>query len=102
MSYARTPLAIRIWRFVDKTDGCWIWTGARNPQGYGQVRLDSQRKGPAHRAMYELLVGPIPEGLVIDHLCSNPPCVNPDHLEPVTQRVNLLAWFEAKDRSVDQ
>jgi hypothetical protein len=68
--------------------GCWVvdlWKGAR----YGRV-VYKGRKWLAHRAFYDLLVGPIPEGLTLDHLCRNTPCVNPEHLEPVTQRENNL------------
>lgn len=78
------------WR-VDKTDpnGCWLWTGSREPKGYGRFWLNGQQF-KAHRAAYELLVGPIPEGLVLDHLCRVRVCVNPAHLEPVTNRENIL------------
>lgn len=73
------------WSRVDVTTGCWLWAGGKNNKGYG-------RYGPAfaHRIAYELLVGPIPEGLELDHLCRTPLCVRPDHLEPVTHRENLL------------
>lgn len=72
-------------------DGCWLWTGAPDKDGYG--RYTRQRHRP-HRFAYELLVGPVPEGLVLDHVaawgCGNPACVNPLHLEPVTTRENIL------------
>lgn len=70
---------------------CWIYAGYKAPSGYGQVYIES-RKGPAmaHRLVYEALVGEIPEGLHLDHLCRNRACVNPDHLEPVTRKVNIL------------
>lgn len=74
----------RFWSMVNKTDTCWVWTGGLS-RGYGKFF----GKG-AHRYAYEALVGPIPEGLQLDHLCRNPPCVNPAHLEPVTPRVNTL------------
>lgn len=70
---------------------CWNWTGLIDARGYGQMRLrygDAARK--AHRLCYEQFVGPIPEGLQLDHLCRNRLCVNPDHLEPVTNRENTL------------
>lgn len=85
-----TPAHIRIWRFVDPiTDpnGCWLWTGAKT-KGYGTFRGGTTNV--AHRVMYGLLVGPVPDGLVLDHLCRNRSCVNPRHLEPVTDRANLL------------
>lgn len=76
---------------VDDTTGCWVWQLARNGAGggYGVMR-NGGRQQPAHRVYYERLVGPIPEGLVIDHLCRNHACVNPAHLEPVTPRINVL------------
>lgn len=67
---------------------CWEWTASRTPGGYGFVRI-ATRPHMAHRAAYEFLIGPIPEGLVIDHLCRNKGCVNPDRLEVVTQRENV-------------
>ncbi len=77
-------------RLLEKTlfgDGCWEWQGTDNRHGYGQLRLGS-RYPMAHRSMYELFRGPIPDGLVIDHLCRNTRCVRPSHLEPVTSAVN--------------
>jgi hypothetical protein len=67
---------------------CWEWQGGSTPQGYGRTKGDHGKLVPAHRYFYELHIGPIPEGLVIDHLCKNPPCVNPDHLETVTVTEN--------------
>lgn len=80
----------QFWKRVEKqADGCWRWTGARNPEGYGQIYLGQYRKQPAHRFAYEMLLGPIPEGLVLDHLCRYTSCVNPEHLEPVTMAENI-------------
>lgn len=80
--------------------GCWIWTGELNRNGYGRVwRLG--RRVMAHRAMYELLVGPIPEGLVLDHLCRVRCCVNPKHLEPVTVRENTIRGEAALFRRIE-
>lgn len=79
----------RFWAKVVPTGFCWEWTGGKNGQGYGSFSAH-RTTFRAHRMSYEALVGPIPEGLVIDHLCRNPSCVNPDHLEPVTVRVNTL------------
>jgi hypothetical protein len=82
------PADVRFWAKVDATGICWEWTACRDSKGYGRFR-DGTLVG-AHRWSWEHLVGPIPEGLVIDHLCRNPPCVNPDHLEPVTHRENVI------------
>lgn len=68
--------------------GCWEWKMARDPLGYGRVRV-AGRTMLAHRAVFEMLVGPVPSGRELDHLCRKPACVNPDHLEPVTHRENL-------------
>ena len=69
--------------------GCWIWIGAVNPFGYGWQQRGG-RKFMAHRVVYEALVGPIPHGMQLDHLCRVKCCVNPAHLEPVTGQVNTL------------
>ena len=76
----------RFWQKVDASGDCWIWMGSRGDHGYGTFNGASN----THRFAWELLVGPIPPGLHLDHLCRNPPCVNPDHLEPVTPRENHL------------
>jgi hypothetical protein len=69
--------------------GCWIWTAAKDPTGYGRIWHTGTMKY-AHRVAYELLVGPILPGLDLDHLCRVRACVNPLHLEPVTHRENLM------------
>lgn len=85
-----SPIEFRLCGKVDFTQGdCWVWAAGRNNYGYGVVD-DEGRKKVAHRLVFELLVGPIPHGLHLDHLCRNRGCVNPAHLEPVTQRTNLL------------
>lgn len=83
----------RFWAKVEKTEGCWIWQASTSGQGrYGYFYLSG--RGPtrvrvyAHRWAYESLVGPIPEGYEIDHLCRNRLCVNPAHLEPVDHATN--------------
>lgn len=84
--------ADRFWRDVDKSDGCWNWCGNKNQKGYGRFKIGAVRVS-AHRWSYEHLVGPIPEGLTIDHLCRNTSCVRPDHLEAVTNKVNSLRGY---------
>jgi hypothetical protein len=75
-------------RPVTEWDACWIWTNRLAGGGYGQFWVGN-KPDLAHRWSYEYFHAEIPDGLVLDHLCSTPPCVNPWHLEPVTQRVNL-------------
>src|ERR1035437_1194535 len=96
------PLAERFWEKVDRSagpDGCWLWLGCQK-RGYGVVWVDGGRRaGIAHRVAYELLVGPVPPGLVLDHYrlnegprqapCSTL-CVNPAHVEPCTSIENVL------------
>lgn len=76
---------------IDASGDCWQWTAGVSGGRYGSfLRPDLGGKAQkAHRVAWELLVGPIPDGLQIDHLCKNTLCVNPDHLEPVTARVNV-------------
>jgi len=84
--YADAPT--RFMAKVEKTDGCWLWTAHKNRQGYGAFD-----RVMAHRWSYNHFVGPIPEDLVLDHLCRNRACVNPDHLEAVPSPVNILRGF---------
>jgi hypothetical protein len=79
----------RFWDKVEKTDGCWIWVGSVQKSGQYAVYWHNGKLQYAHRVSYESLVGPIPDGLQIDHLCRVRFCVNPAHLEPVTQQVNM-------------
>jgi hypothetical protein len=74
---------------VDPKTGCWEWQRSKSEYGYGR-KPHRGRNVMAHRFFYELLVGPVPQGLELDHLCRNPACCNPRHLEPVTHRENIL------------
>jgi hypothetical protein len=79
-------------RFLPRVDqmgeGCWLWTGDLDGRGYGSF-FDGERTRKAYRWGYEFFMGPIPEGMELDHLCRVPACVNPDHLEPVTHAENM-------------
>ena len=93
----RPSLKERFWQGVDRRglDECWVWQRSTNPQGYGLIRVGERKKVGVHRLSYEIHVGPIPEGMVVDHLCRNRACVNPYHLEVVTNRVNVLRGLGA-------
>lgn len=77
------------WSKVEIGNGCWNWRGTRRSDGYGKIRINGNSLY-AHRLSYELLRGPIPKGLTIDHLCSNTSCVNPYHLEAISRGENTL------------
>ena len=93
-------------RFMKKVDvapgGCWLWNAATQPNGYGRYYSEGKVVF-AHRWSYEHFAGPIPDGLVIDHVCRVRRCVNPDHLEPVTNQVNVLrgeGWAPANKAKI--
>ena len=80
-------------KFLEDENGCWIWHGATNgPRGYGILRYGKRPgvKVYAHCFSYETFIGQVPDGKELDHICRQPRCVNPEHLEPVTHRVNCL------------
>lgn len=89
---SRWPDTTLLERFTDKYKvdeaGCWRWTGAISPQLYARLLVNG-RNTLAHRWAYEHFIGPIPDGLTLDHLCRVRDCVNPEHLEPVTLQVNI-------------
>ncbi len=101
MPWKATPLEDRLWARVDKNGPlrrpmktrCWQWTGATQ-RGYGSIHVGTSRKDKkmrqVHVVVWEILVGPIPAGLTLDHLCRNRACVRPSHLQPVTNKVNVL------------
>lgn len=80
---------IRFWAKVEKTDGCWLWHGKIESNGYGRFRAGGPQVS-VHRWSYEQVHGSIPEGLHLDHLCRVRNCVNPEHLEAVTCRENVM------------
>lgn len=82
---------------ADLVTDCVLWTGSTDAKGYGLTRVNS-KNWRAHRYVYTQLVGPIPDGLQLDHLCRVPCCVNPDHLEPVTNRENVIRGIQARPR----
>lgn len=90
--YPRSPAEERFWSKVDRSepDGCWLWLAHRSPGGYGRFAVTRTHRVQAHRFAYEQIVGPIPDGLTLDHLCRTRACVNPVHLEPVTNRENII------------
>lgn len=105
------PAHERFWAKVDKNGPlptidpelgpCWIWTGSTAlPGGYGAFMLGTGKPRRAHRVSYEWLVGPIPDGLHLDHLCVTTPCVNPAHLEPVTNAENVRREADRRRRAV--
>lgn len=90
------PVVERFTSLVDARPGvCWRWRGSIQANGYGRFRANGKTTY-AHRAAYALFVGPIPDGLGLDHLCRNRWCVNPEHLEPVTQRENIRRGAQTK------
>ena len=91
----------RFWGRVEKSEACWEWIGRKDRDGYGVFSMgrDNVR---AHRWFYERFVAAIPAGLVMDHLCRDRACVNPCHLEPVTNHENLLRGEGVAARSASR
>lgn len=96
------PAIDRLIAFMTVTPGpldtyCWVSGHNRNSKGYARVNT-AGRSTPAHRVAYEHFIGPIPDGLTLDHLCRNRACINPAHLEPVTSLENIRRGVVARRR----
>jgi len=100
MAIKPTPLHDRFWKYVQKSDGCWLWTGATTNGGYGVIQSGPRpaRIVRAHRLSYEMHFGPFDESLDVCHRCDNPRCVRPDHLFVGTAKTNV-ADMVAKGRA---
>lgn len=85
----KTKLMERFLAKIEKTNDCWFWKSWITREGYGQFSIHDKAYF-AHRVSYELFKCDIPKGLILDHLCRNPSCVNPEHLEAVTYKINTL------------
>ena len=100
------PVLDRFWEKIrlGDPDACWNWLVAVDQHGYGKIRIGGRRATggrdvKAHQFSYEIKYGPVPEGLEIDHLCRNPRCVNPVHLEAVTHGENMRRGMSISGRN---
>ena len=96
MKRFRTPDASFDAKIIRDPSGCWLWTGYVYPKGYGVMGVGGRKLCKVHRYSYERFVGPIPKGLQLDHLCRVRNCANPAHLEPVTNRENVVRGNAAR------
>ena len=90
MNFRALPAEERFWASIIMVENCWEWTGPVDKDGYARMRHGRGNARRAHRWAYERFVGPIPDGLTIDHLCNNKGCVNPAHLRPATNVANIM------------
>jgi hypothetical protein len=92
----RTPEESFDARIHRDESGCWLWTGYIDPKGYGVIGVGGRKLSKVHRYSYERFIGPVPDGLQLDHLCRVRHCANPAHLEPVTNRENVIRGNAAR------
>jgi hypothetical protein len=95
-AHQRATRAERFWAKVDRSGDCWVWTGRRDPQGYGRTGLSGNSSERAHRLAWKLTHGDIPAGLWVLHRCDNPPCVRPDHLFLGDNAANMADLVEKR------
>lgn len=93
-----TPKEELVFRRTRYEKGCWVFTGSRDRNGYGRICRKAGGTGLAHRSVYIALVGDPGDGVALDHLCRNPACVNPWHLEPVGIAENVARGANKRDR----
>lgn len=91
MPGTHAPVSERIERHCipEPNTGCWLWTGHLDKYGYGKITVGRSSR-LAHRIAYEAFIGPIPDGLTLDHRCRTPQCVNPAHMDPMPLKDNIL------------
>jgi hypothetical protein len=94
----QSKLMERLLSKIEKTDSCWIWKDRPSSRGYGRLNIHQRGSILAHRLSYELHIGEIPSGHVIHHQCGNQLCVNPAHLEPITQAEHILKEGHIKQK----
>lgn len=93
---ARKPDIVAKMSLTVSTDDCWLFAGAKTANGYGIIRFDG-KYCRAHKVMYEAIVGEVPAGLILDHLCETGICINPEHLEPVTNQENTQRHYDRRN-----
>ena len=94
MAFNKMTIEQRLLAKSERRGDCLIWIGDKDSNGYGRIRYGGVKSYPAHRLMYEIKRGPIPDGMVLRHSCDTPGCINDAHLTPGTQKQNVADMFE--------